>query len=64
MLKELLQQHWDMLDFAYGLKGEEFEASKLEVPEPSFITKGVSPRRDVIYLSIAGEDLLSRNDKT
>jgi hypothetical protein len=37
-----------MLDLSNSVMSEEREASKLEVPHPNFITKGVSPRRDVV----------------
>ena len=32
-----------------GILSEEYEASKLDVPGPNFITQGVSVRRDMVY---------------
>jgi hypothetical protein len=39
-----------MLNLSHGVIDVEREASKLEVPGPSFITQGVSLRRDGIYV--------------
>jgi hypothetical protein len=38
-----------MLRSSNNAVGDEIDAWKLEVPGPSFITQGVSPRRDVNY---------------
>lgn len=50
---KLPQEHRDILYLSESATGEEYDASKPEVPAPNFITEGVPPRRDGVYLLVS-----------
>jgi hypothetical protein len=50
MRKEVPQDHWVMLHLSFSVVGGGHGVVEAKVPEPNFITQGVSLHRDVVYL--------------